>query len=300
MARRKKKPEAHANHERWLVSYADFITLLFAVFVTLFAMSQTDKRKVEEVIASLRESFGYAKSSPMSKVNVLDSTELSQIPSITPPASRGPMNPQMPFSKNSKNRYQGEEKDFKKARASLEAYLLKNGMQDKVSLEITRRGLVVSLKEAGFFDSGSADIKVSSYQLLAKVAESLSDYSNQIRVEGHTDNVPINTHVFPSNWELSAARATNIVRHLVSYYKFEPENLSATGYAEFRAVADNGNADGRAKNRRVDIVVLTGDVAKGEPQDFRQAVLPPATGGVPAGEPASAASRDGVAPRSAL
>lgn len=302
MARRKKKPEGHVNHERWMVSYADFVTLLFAVFVTLFAMSQTDKRKVEEVIASLRESFGYAKSSPMSKVNVLDSTELNQIPSITPPSARGPMNPQMPFSKSSKNRYQAEEKDFKKARASLEAYLIKNGMQDKVSLEISRRGLVVSLKEAGFFDSGSADIKVSSYPLLAKVAESLSDYSNQIRVEGHTDNVPINTRSFPSNWELSTARATNIVRHLVSYYKLEPENLSAAGYAEFRAVADNGTADGRAKNRRVDIVVLTGEGAKSEPRDYRQAVLPPAPAGPPAaGEPGSvAADRGDAGTRGAL
>jgi chemotaxis protein MotB len=300
MARRKKKPEGHANHERWMVSYADFVTLLFAVFVTLFAMSQTDKRKVEEVIASLRESFGYAKSSPMSKVNVLDSTELSQIPAITPPAAKGPMNPQMPFSKGGRNRFKGEEKDFKKVRASLEAYLLKNGMQDKVSLEITRRGLVVSLKEAGFFDSGSAEIKVGSYPLLAKVAESLSDYSNQIRVEGHTDNVPISTRSFPSNWELSTSRATNIVRHLVSYYKFEPENLSAAGYAEFRAVADNGTADGRAKNRRVDIVVLTGDGAKSEPQDYRQAVLPAVTGGQAAGEPGSAAGRDAVGSHGAL
>jgi len=304
MARRKKKPEPHVNHERWMVSYADFVTLLFAVFVTLFAMSQTDKRKVEEVIASLRESFGYAKSSPMSKVNVLDSTELSQIPAITPPASRGPMNPQMPFSKdsraNSRARHKGEEKDFKNARASLEAYLLKNGMQDKVTLDITRRGLVVSLKEAGFFDSGSAEIKVSSYSLLAKIAESLSDYSNQIRVEGHTDTVPINTRAFPSNWELSASRATNIVRHLVSYYKFEPECLSAAGYGEYRAVADNGTAEGRAKNRRVDIVVLNEDGEKSEPRDFRQAVLPASTGGATTGEPAAASAGRVEGPRGAM
>ncbi|MRR57004.1 MAG: flagellar basal body stator protein MotB [Deltaproteobacteria bacterium] len=265
MARRKKKPEAHANHERWLVSYADFITLLFAVFVTLFAMSQTDKRKVEEVIASLRESFGYAKSSPMSKVNVLDSTELTQIPSITPPASRGPMSPQMPFSKNNRQQRHADEKDFKQAKTSLEAYLIKNGVQDKVHLEINRRGLVISLKEAGFFDSGSAEIKVSSYPLLAKIAESLSEYSNQIRVEGHTDNIPINTHAFPSNWELSTARATNIVRHLLTYYRFDAEKLSATGYAEFRAVADNGTSEGRSKNRRVDIVLMSGDGERNEP-----------------------------------
>jgi chemotaxis protein MotB len=268
MARRKKKPEAHANHERWLVSYADFITLLFAVFVTLFAMSQTDKRKVEEVIASLRESFGYAKSSPMSNVNVLDSTELSQIPAISTPSARGDMQPQMPFTKTTKQQYHAEEKDFKKARSSLEAYLLKNGMQDKVDLEINRRGLVISLKEAGFFDSGSAEIRVSSYPLLAKIAESLGDYSNHIRVEGHTDNVPISTPAFPSNWELSTGRATNIVRHLVYYYKFAPEKLSATGYAEFRAVADNGTSDGRAKNQRVDIVVLSGDGERSEPRNL--------------------------------
>ena len=178
------------------------------------------------------------------------------------------MQPQMPFTKTSRQKYRAEEKDFKKARASLEAYLLKNDLKDKVNLEIDRRGLVISLKEAGFFDSGSAEIRVSSYPLLAKIAESLADYSNNIRVEGHTDNIPISTHAFPSNWELSTARSTNIVRHLVSYYKFEPENLSATGYAEFRAVADNGSADGRAKNRRVDIVVLSSDGERSEPRNI--------------------------------
>jgi chemotaxis protein MotB len=270
MAKRQKKPEKEPNHERWLVSYADFITLLFAVFVTLFAMSQTDKRKVEEVIASLRESFGYAKSSQANKVNVMDATDLQAIPSYKPtPMNRGPMQPSMPFNKNSKQQTHGEEKDFKKSMSALEAYLLKNGMQEKVSLDLNRRGLVISLKEAGFFDSGSAEIKVSSYPLLEKIAESLSDYSNQIRIEGHTDNVPINTKVFPSNWELSTARATNIVRHLVTYYKFEPDKLSATGYAEFRAVADNGSQEGRSKNRRVDIVVLSGDGERVEPKDFK-------------------------------
>lgn len=263
---RKKKPEKHANHERWLVSYADFITLLFAVFVTLFAMSQTDKRKVEEVIASFRESFGYAKSSPSSNVNLLDSTELSPVPMVTPPSSRGPMNPQMPFDKNGKKQFHAEEADFKKAKTAMEAYMVKNGIHDKVSMEINQRGLIISLKEAGFFDSGSAEIKMSSYPILAKIAESLAEYDNQIRVEGHTDNIPINTRTFPSNWELSTARATNIVQHLVNYYKFWPEKLSATGYAEFRAIADNSSAEGRAKNRRVDLVVLSGDSERNEPK----------------------------------
>jgi len=277
-----------------MVSYADFVTLLFALFVTLFAMSQTDKRKVEEVIASLRESFGYAKSSALSKANIMDSSEMQTVPSLKHQAmSRGPMQPTMPFSQNSKTRYRAEEKDFKKAKAALEAYLLKNGLQDKVSAEVTRRGLTISLREAGFFDSGSAEIRVSSYPVLAKIAESLSDYANEIRVEGHTDNIPINTHAFPSNWELSTARATNIVKHLLNYYKFDPEKLSAAGYAEFRAAADNGSPEGRSKNRRVDIVVLSGDGERSEPQDYKHAALPAGNdGGTRVGQEVTASPPD--------
>ncbi|HET6419135.1 MAG TPA: flagellar motor protein MotB [Geobacteraceae bacterium] len=267
MARRKKKPEKAPSHERWLVSYADFITLLFAVFVTLFAMSQTDKRKVEEVIASLRESFGYTKSSIANKANIMDSTDLRAIPSLRPEAvNMGPLQPQMKFDKTGKDQKHAEDKDFKTIKSSLEAYLIKHGMQDKVKMEIDRRGLVISLKEAGFFDSGSAFIKISSYPMLGKVAESLSQYNNSIRVEGHTDNVPIVSREFKSNWELSTARATNIVHHFINYYKFDPSKMSATGYGEFRPVENNDTADGRAKNRRVNIVVLSDEGEKGEPE----------------------------------
>ncbi len=266
MSRRKKKPEKAPNHERWLVSYADFITLLFAVFVTLFAMSQTDKRKVEEVIASLRESFGYTKSSIANKANLMDSTDLRAIPSIRPDAvNMGPVQPQMKFDKSVKEKKHAEEKDFKTLKASLEAYLIKHDLQDKVSMDIDRRGLVISLKEAGLFDSGSAYIKISSYPLLAKIAESLSQYDNPIRVEGHTDNVPIKSQEFKSNWELSTARATNMVHHLINFYKFDPSKISASGYGEFRPIADNSTEEGRAKNRRVNIVVLSDEGEKGEP-----------------------------------
>jgi chemotaxis protein MotB len=267
MRRRRKKPEKAPNHERWLVSYADFITLLFAVFVTLFAMSQTDKRKVEEVIASLRESFGYTKSSIANKANLTDSTDLRAIPSLRPDTvNMGPVQPQLKFDKTGKDQKNAEDKDFKSVKASLEAYLIKNGLQDKVKMDIDRRGLVISLKEAGFFDSGSAYIKISSYPVLGKVAESLSQYNNPIRVEGHTDNVPINSHEFKSNWELSTARATNILHHFINFYKFDPAKISATGYGEFRPVEDNGTAEGRAKNRRVNIVMLSGEGGKGEPE----------------------------------
>jgi chemotaxis protein MotB len=266
MSRRKKKPEKAPNHERWLVSYADFITLLFAVFVTLFAMSQTDKRKVEEVIASLRESFGYSRSSLARKVNVMDTTDMRAIPTLKPEAvNLGPTQPIQRFDKVEKERKHADDVDFRRIKTSLEAYLIKHGLQDKVKMEIDRRGLVISLKEAGLFDSGSAYIKVSSYPMLAKVAESISMYNNNIRVEGYTDNVPMSSREFKSNWELSTARATNLLHHLITFYRIDPERISATGYGQYHPVADNGTEEGRAQNRRVNIVMLSSDGERGEP-----------------------------------
>lgn len=263
MAKKHKKHEKEPNHERWLVSYADFITLLFAVFVTLYAMGQADKKKVEEVMKSLRESFGFtaaATSSP--KPAVITSTDMRIIPSISPDmANKG----RDVGKNNAKVKIHAEEKDFRAIKAAIEAYLIKTGAQDKVSVGITRRGLVVSLKEAGFFDSGSAVVRESAYPLLAKVAESLSGYTNPIRVEGHTDNIPIHSPLFPSNWELSTGRATNIVHYLLTSYDFDPAKISAAGFGEFRPIADNATTEGRAQNRRVDIVLLSGEGEKAEP-----------------------------------
>jgi chemotaxis protein MotB len=258
----KREPEKHANHERWLVSYADFITLLFAVFTTLYAMSQTDKKKVEEVMQSFQQSFGMVTAgAPAPKVNVLQSKPISIIPSLKPEISVAPSG----RSRSGQARSRAEEKDFHQIKSSIEAYLVKQGAQDKVNLTITRRGLIVSLKEAGFFDSGQAQIKQSAHELLNTIAEVMTQYNNPLRIEGHTDNVPISTAQFPSNWELSTARATNVLEYLLKYYDAEPEKISATGYGEFRPVMDNTTPENRAKNRRVDIVLLSGDGERGEP-----------------------------------
>jgi len=268
----KKEPEKHANHERWLVSYADFITLLFAVFVTMYAMSQTDKKKVEEVAASLRESFGYSSQAAAGQKGVLHSQDIKPIPAIKPEMAVIPMINKMPPAgprqggmDKGRGKGKAEEKEFKEIQSAIEAYLIKHGAQNKVSLSITRRGLVVSLKEAGFFDSGSAVIKPAGYQLLNTIIEAMTQYSNPMRVEGHTDNIPISTPLFPSNWELSVSRATNVLRYLQKNFDVEPGKLSATGYGEFRPTAENTTTEGRAKNRRVDIVLLGGEAEQGEP-----------------------------------
>ena len=258
----KKEPEKHVNHERWLVSYADFITLLFAVFVVLYAMGQSDKKKVEEVVKSIQQSFGMATAgAPTPKVNVLDSKSITVIPSLKPEISVTPMS--RPKSGQAKSR--AEEKDFRQIKSSIEAYLVKQGAQSKVSLEITRRGLIVSLKEAGFFDSGRSTIKSEAYELINTIAEVVTQYNNPLRFEGHTDNIPISSAQFPSNWELSTARATNAVKYLLNNFDVDSDKISATGYAEFRPLADNTTHEGRAKNRRVDLVMLSSDGVRGEP-----------------------------------
>jgi chemotaxis protein MotB len=258
----KKEPEKHVNHERWLVSYADFITLLFAVFVVLYAMGQTDKAKTEAVIASLQSSFGMSTAGATSpKINVIPSKPMSIIPSLKPEVSVSPAG----RSSRSLGRVRAEEKDFRQIKSSIEAYLIKQGAQGKVSLTITRRGLIVSLKEAGFFDSGQAHIRSDAYELINTISEVMTQYNNPMRIEGHTDNVPINTSQFPSNWELSTARATNALKYLIKHFDADPDKISATGYAEFRPLADNSTTEGRAKNRRVDVVMLSGDGERGEP-----------------------------------
>lgn len=264
MARKHKKHEKEPNHERWLVSYADFVTLLFAVFVALYAMSQTDKNKMDALVASLRESFGYVKTGASSeRINVVESTDLRTIPSIrqqvlTPGMRNSDTGPHHGYTHASL-------KDFREIKASIESNLKKSGAQNKVSVDVNKRGLVVTLKEAGFFDSGDATVKPESLQLLEMVAVSLASYSNPIRIEGNTDNVPINTGRFRSNWELSTTRATNIIHYLIEKYHFQPEKISAVGYGEFRPVADNRDDAGRTKNRRVDIVLLAKEKEGDEP-----------------------------------
>jgi chemotaxis protein MotB len=257
----KKEPEKHVNHERWLVSYADFITLLFAVFVVLYAMGQTDKKKTEEVIASLQSSFGLASiGAPAPKINVIPSKPISIMPSIKPE-----MSVTAGRSMRAQGRVRAEEKDFRQIKSSIEAYLVKQGAMSKVSLSISRRGLIVSLKEAGFFDSGQAQIRPDAYELINTISEVMSQYNNPLRVEGHTDNIPINSSQFPSNWELSTARATNGLKYLIKHFDVDPDKISATGYAEFRPIADNATPEGRSKNRRVDLVMLSSDGERGEP-----------------------------------
>ena len=265
---RKKEPEKAANHERWLVSYADFITLLFAVFVTLYAMSQTDKKKVEQVAESYRSAFGVTGISRVGKPSVTPKVDVAPIPTVKPQAQT----PSVPKASKGSGKTKATHKDFKQMLVSLEKKLMDRKASEAVQVTVTPRGLVISLKEAGFFDSGSATIKPEAIPLLAEIAKVLEPYDNPLSFEGHTDNKPMRSALFPSNWELSSGRATAIARQFIEQHGVDPQLVSVTGYGEFRPVANNNTDEGRRQNRRVDIVMLgvgadeTEDDAPAEPK----------------------------------
>jgi chemotaxis protein MotB len=256
---RKKKAGGHVSHERWLVSYADFITLLFAFFVVLFASSQVDKRKVGRLAAAIQEAFqqmGIFQTSnsrtPMVTVDPLPRETVQLIENGKGLSGQGQM--PSPFEKLAGT--PAPHKDLGAVQKELEHALAPEIQRHEVELKARREGLVISLREIGFFDSGSAELRPSSEPSVRRIAQVLAVQPNDLRIEGHTDDVPIHNEHFASNWELSTARATEMIRLFITRYHLPSARLSAGGYAEFYPVATNQTDEGRAQNRRVDIIVL--------------------------------------------
>src|SRR5271157_1322635 len=241
--------KSNISRDRWLVSYADFITLLFAVFVLLYASSSADLKKqsqVSEAIDSAFRSLGIfpdARRRPESANSVTDATEKPAIP----------MNIVMGEDVLSPAKVK---EDLENLHRELEQRLSNQVATHTVSMKMGRDGLVISLREAGFFASGSATPKPETLPTLRQIALSLGRTPYDLRIEGHTDNIPIHTAEFDSNWELSAARATHIARIFIDLKAIPPERISAAGYSEYHPAAGNDTAEGRSENRRVDLVVL--------------------------------------------
>ncbi len=212
-------------------------------------MGQVDKKKTEQVVESMRSAFGMTKSMGATK-GVIPNMVGSPIPML-------PL-PQISSGKKGDDRH-AKRNDLAKVKAELDSFLAGIQASDKVRLALDRRGLVISLTATNFFSSGSADINPEVYPLLNQVAESLVIYDNAIRIEGYTDNAPIRSSRFPSNWELSSARALSLLHYLIERQGFAPSRLSATGFGEQHPVADNATEEGRMLNRRVDLVVLLND-----------------------------------------
>jgi chemotaxis protein MotB len=258
--RRRRRRQPHASHERWLVSYADFITLLFAFFVVLYSSSQVDKRRVGRLAQAIQVAFqelGVFQTSntkvpveddnalPFEKVQIVENVDHHQ-------DLRRFVNPMTGALSSSH-----DDSALPEVQQQLESALSPEIQRHEVTISMRPDGLVVSLEEIGFFDSGTATIREGSLGAIGRLAAVLRQRPENLRVEGHTDNVPIHNSQFASNWELSTYRATEITRLFIARYALGANRLSAAGYAEYHPVASNDTAPGRAQNRRVDVVVLT-------------------------------------------
>jgi chemotaxis protein MotB len=259
---RKKKPEEHENHERWLVSYADFITLLFAFFVVMYALSSVNEGKYRVLSDSLIAAFRNAPQSlkPI-QIGAPVKAPDKVMPDSQPQLKAIPYSP--PMNVSSKEMEEGGEQghgrdreNLNKIQKQLEKALGRMIEQDLIAVKRTGRGLEVEINTAVLFDSGSALIQPAAVPTLTKVAAALKGFPNAVQVEGFTDDVPIDTPAYPSNWELSAGRAASVV-HVFSDEGVDPFRMSAIGYGEYRPVALNTTAEGRRRNRRVVIVILS-------------------------------------------
>ncbi|MBI3803023.1 MAG: OmpA family protein [Nitrospirae bacterium] len=233
---RKKKHEEHENMERWLVSYADFITLLFAFFVVMYSTSSVHEGKYRAVADSINSAFHPIVAFSSSNIRLTTKATGSEMFNV------------------GLNLYRKFEEKANKIDPSGRIKVIREG-----------RGIVIRISESLAFETGQAELLPTFAQALDPIAELIAEAPNAIQVEGHTDNIPIRTPYYPSNWELSAARATQIVRYFVEHHAMDPTRFSVAGYAEFRPISTNDTLEGRAKNRRIEIVLLNGDKEKDEP-----------------------------------
>ncbi len=227
--------------ERWLLTYSDLMNLLLILFIILFAMSQIDAAKFNQLASSLRAALG-------------DSTSASYI------GTSGASNTIMDLESGSASTVipeKLEDQQMEEVKEAVAEIIKNNGLGNQVAVSLQERGVEISIRDSLLFKSGSADIEPQAKNTLVDIGKILKALpGNHIRVEGHTDNDPIYTPLFPSNWELSSARATKVLRLLVDTAKLDPKLISAIGYGEYWPKVPNSSEDNKAQNRRVDIVIV--------------------------------------------
>jgi chemotaxis protein MotB len=249
----RKKPHAqHANHERWLVSYSDFITLLFAFFVVMFASSQTDKSKAQQISDSVEDAL---------KKGGITATVHEVLGGTVDEKGKGNAQMKGPGGSEPKNVPNPAIAELLPSMTFLTKALESEIKAGKIEVHLEPRGLVVRLPQAAFFPSGDDSVDPSTYTALDKVGATIRELSNPVRLEGHTDSVPIHTARFHSNWELSAARSIVMLDLLATRSNVPRERMAIAGYADTAPVASNDTPEDRAKNRRADIVILNQQVA---------------------------------------
>ena len=234
MNRRHHSLEEDSRHERWTVSSADFMTLLFALFVVLFASSEHDKHSIQRVSSAVKTGF-----------KTMDGgKDQPGVPLSIQPTARGPL--QISAGIN-----------VVQLQRDLTGVLGDAIKRQEVILRMTPDGFVISMRELGFFNSGQAVLLPGAAEKVTRIGNVLMKYRLNMRIEGHTDNIPIHNGAFNSNWDLSIARASSVAMMLIDQAHFDPAKLSIAGYGEYHPVSTNDTPEGRQANRRVDIVIVT-------------------------------------------
>lgn len=248
--RRRRHVEEATEKDRWLVSYSDFMTLLFALFVVLFASSYRDNQMIRKLSQAIQVGFQQMGASAGG------ATKLgAAYPNVIPDSPPGSPSHQLP-NPSKDQAASSSQLDVASLRKELEAAIGTELRNDEIEMRVTPEGFVVSLRELGFFNSGQAVLLPGAGTKIEKVGKVLSKRGLELRIEGHSDDQPIHTAQFQSNWELSTARAMAVLLLLVNDSGYDPHRISVVGYGQFRPLADNATPEGRRINRRVDMVVV--------------------------------------------
>jgi len=255
--RRRRAEEVKKGAPEWMNTYGDMVTLLLTFFIMLFAMSTIEDSKFNDIIQSIQSSLGSYEGAigllnggtSINNSNIIGDGEevdpnLEQITAVLENIRTGQVDSNI------------GQNDMESIYYQVKDYLENNNLSEEIVIIQEDKGLLIRFKDNVLFDSGKAVIKENAKVILNNIANILNEVDRDIRVEGHTDNRPINTPQFPSNWELSTQRAVNVLKYFIEINGIAPARLSAVGYGEYHPIADNSTEEGRQKNRRVDIVIL--------------------------------------------
>lgn len=267
---------AHENHERWLVSYADFITLLFAFFVVMFASTQADKAKAKAVSESVQQALEKGQFSAVLATVLGKGRHENNLTTVQPRPDAKTSGASLKSPDYGTAGQEAEEDiapppDLTKSAETLQQELAEEVRNGKVAIRLEARGLVISLREVGFFASGDDAVSVASMPAIGKIAAVIEELPEPVRLEGHADSMPIHNVRFRSNWELSTARAIAMLELLAGRYHIPRERMAVAGYANNVPADSNETEVGRAHNRRVDLVLLTRAGLRTEPAKRVQA-----------------------------
>ncbi|WP_442602663.1 flagellar motor protein MotB [Paenibacillus sp. KN14-4R] len=248
MRRNKKRSGEHENHERWLITYADLITLLLVFFIIMYAMSKVDVSKYDVLASALQHQFKQAETflpknngiaGKMSTTNSNDDKKQTN----------------QQEKKNQEN--EKKEKELQEFKQKIDTYIAEHQLEAQINVTNTNRGVSITLDDVFLFNSGQAVLKPPAFDILNKLATLLPGLNSKVAIEGHTDNVPVATgSIFHDNWGLSSERALNVLRYLTEKHKLDPTQFIATGFADTVPKADNDTPENRSKNRRVEITIL--------------------------------------------